>query len=180
MTTDPRLSDWASFYVVVGSAGGALVAIQFVVITILAQLRRRASADGINAFATPTVVHFSTVLLVSAVMSAPLPSLLCLSVALAACGLGGLFYAGLTVHRTRRQKLYQPAWDDWLWYTIVPGTAYAAIALAALFLGAATRSAALAIGAATLGLLLLGVHNAWDSVTHIVIAEPDAGVTGAD
>jgi hypothetical protein len=178
--TDPRLSAWASFYVVVGSAAGALVAIQFVVIALFAQLRRRASPDAIDAFATPTVVHFGTVLLVSAVMSAPLPSLVCLSAALAACGLGGLVHAALTILRTRRQTIYEPGWDDWFWYVILPSIAYAALGLAALFLGPATRSAPLVIGAATLGLLLLGVHNAWDTLTHLVVAEPDAGATGAD
>jgi hypothetical protein len=70
MSIEPRLSEWESFYVIVGSSGGALVGIQFVVVALLADVRRRASADAINAFATPTVVHFGVVLLVSAIMSA--------------------------------------------------------------------------------------------------------------
>jgi hypothetical protein len=42
------------------------------------------------------------------------------------------------------------------------------VTLAALLLGAKPRLALFAIGAAALGLLLVGIHNAWDSVTHIV------------
>jgi hypothetical protein len=29
------------------------------------------------------------------------------------------------------------------------------------------------IGAAALGLLLIGIHNAWDTVTHIVLSNSD-------
>ena len=44
-----------SFYVIVGSSGGALIGLQFVVITLLADRRHRTTPGGLNAFATPTV-----------------------------------------------------------------------------------------------------------------------------
>jgi len=34
-----------------------------------------------------------------------------------------------------------------------------------------TQPALFGIGAAVLGLLLIGIHNAWDTVTHIVVTE---------
>jgi hypothetical protein len=34
-----------------------------------------------------------------------------------------------------------------------------------------------AIGAAALGLLLIGIRNAWDTVTHIVVSGSDDGTT---
>jgi hypothetical protein len=82
------------------------------------------------------------------------------------CGLG---YGAIVIHRTRRQTVYTPGWADWLWYAILPGSFYAALALAALFLHTATRLALFGIGGAALGLLLLGIHNAWDTVTYIVV-----------
>ena len=168
---DPRLAHWESFYVIVGSSGGALVGLQFVVIALVADVRRRTSADTINAFATPNVVHFAVALLVSAIMSAPWRSLFPASIVLALCGLFGLVYGAVVIRRARRQRTYAPVWEDWLWYVILPCGAYAALGVAAFFLRPSTETAAVAIGAATLALLLIGIHNAWDAVTHIVVVE---------
>jgi hypothetical protein len=67
------MSEWETFYVVVGSSGGALIGLQFVVMTLIAD-RNLASADTLGAFGTPTVVHLTGALVVSAIMSAPWPS----------------------------------------------------------------------------------------------------------
>ncbi len=166
---EPRLSAWESFYVIVGSSGAALIGVQFVVITLIAGMRPRTTAGSIGAFATPTVVHLGGALLISTIMSAPWPSLFPTSVALAMCGLGGLAYGAIVIHRARRQTDYRPVWEDWLWYATFPCGVYAALTLAALFLRTTTQLAMFVIGAAALGLLLIGIHNAWDSVTHIVV-----------
>jgi hypothetical protein len=178
---DPRLSAWESFYVIVGSSGAALIGVQFVVITLIAGMRRRAEAGSISAFATPTVVHLTGAFLISAIMSAPWTSLFPTSVALAMCGLGGLAYAAIVIHRARRQTDYRPVWEDWLWYATLPCSVYAALTLAALFLRTTTQLPMFVIGAAALGLLLIGIHNAWDSVTHLVVnaAREDEGGVAA-
>jgi hypothetical protein len=165
---DPLLNQWESFYVIVGSSGGALIGLQFVVITLIAGMRRRVSIDSINAFGTPTVVHLTGALLVSAIMSAPWTSVYPASLALVVCGLCGFLYCAIVIRRARRQTDYKPVREDWLWYAAVPSGTYAALALAALFLGAATRFAMFVIGGAALGLLLLGIRNAWDAVVHMV------------
>ncbi len=165
---DSRLSAWQGFYVIVGSAGAALIGIQFVVITLVAWMRRRPEPTTISAFATPTVVHFAGALVVSAVMSAPWPSLALPSVALAIWGFGGLVYGATVILRARRQTGYRPVREDWLWYAILPCAAYTALALGAAFLTATPPTALIVIAAAALAMLLIGIHNAWDSVTHIV------------
>ncbi len=119
-------------------------------------------------FGTPTVVHLAGALLVSAVMSAPWASLLPPSIVLAAFGLGGLVYGASVIYRARRQTGYRPVWQDWLWYASLP-CGYATLALAALVLRTRTQVALSVIGAAALALLLVGIHNAWDSVKHIVV-----------
>jgi hypothetical protein len=65
--------------------------------------------------------------------------------------------------------VYAPGWGDWLWYVLFPGSLYIALGLAALFLGTTTHFALFGIGGAALGLLLLGIHNAWDTVPYIVV-----------
>jgi hypothetical protein len=47
--------------------------------------------------------------------------------------------------------------------------------MTALFLRTTTLLALFAIGAAALGLLLIGIHNAWDTVTHIVVVRLHGG-----
>ncbi len=164
----PTLAAWQSFYVIVGSSGAALIGIQFVVITLIGAMRLRTTHEAISAFGTPNVVHFASVLIISTIMSVPWPSLFHASIALALSGFAGLAYGAVVIRRARRQTHYQPDWEDWLWYLLVPGIAYAALALAAVCLRPAAQLPVFVIGAAALGLLLIGIHNAWDSVTYIV------------
>ena len=66
------LAGWEDFYVIVGSSAGALIGLQFVVITLIANTPvARADAQATGAFATPSVVHFGAVLFLSALVSAP-------------------------------------------------------------------------------------------------------------
>ena len=165
-----QLAPWQSFYVIVGSSGAALIGVQFVVIALIADMRRLiTTADSISAFGTPTVVHLGAALVVSALMCAPWPSLLGASITLTLCGLGGLGYATIVMHRARRQTDYKPVWEDWVWYAVLPYSAYVALALAALILSPATQVAVFVIGGAALALLLIGIHNAWDTVTYVVV-----------
>jgi hypothetical protein len=161
-------STWENFYVIVGSCGAALIGVQFVVIALIANRRSLASAEAIHAFSTPTVVHLGAALLVSAIMSAPWPSILPVSVALALTGLGGLMYGATVIRRAHRQTTYAPVWQDWIWYAIVPCGLYAALALAAPFLRT-TQVPLFVVAGTALGLLLLGIRNAWDTVTHLVV-----------
>ena len=63
---------WQNFYVIVGPSGAVLIGVQFVVVTLIASMRTRPTAEAVSAFATPTVVHLGGALCVSAIMSAAL------------------------------------------------------------------------------------------------------------
>src|SRR5205809_340271 len=91
------LSSWESFYVIVGSSGGALIGLQFVVITLIAERRSVATGGGVAAFGTPTVVYLTMALLVSAVISAPWTSLVPVLTILDVCGVRGLVYAVVVI-----------------------------------------------------------------------------------
>ena len=56
LATQP-LTAWESFYVIVGSSAAALIGLQFVVMTLVADSGRRVPADAasINAFGSPSV-----------------------------------------------------------------------------------------------------------------------------
>jgi hypothetical protein len=65
------LAKWSSFYVIAGSAAGALIGLQFVVMTLIAGGPALRAAEAGAAFATPTIIHFGVVLLLSAAASVP-------------------------------------------------------------------------------------------------------------
>lgn len=163
------LTPWQNYYVIVGSSAVGLIGIQFVVITLIATIRKPAPADTVHAFSTPTVVHLTGALLISAVMTAAWPWLFPASITLAIFGLAGLAYGALVIRRARRQTGYRPVWQDWVWYSILPCIVYAALATSALFLCTATLIASFVIAGSALALLLIAIHNAWDTVTHIIV-----------
>jgi hypothetical protein len=165
----PLLAGWESFYVIVGSSAAALTGLQFVVITLIAQIERRGNQGELAAFGTPTVVHFCIALLVSATLSAPWSSLYSSALALGLIGLGGLGYSAVVIRRARRTMGYKPVFEDWLWHTILPVIAYGSIVGSAVALSKALSSSLFFAGAATLLLVFIGIHNAWDTVTFIVL-----------
>jgi hypothetical protein len=61
--------------------------------------------------------------------------------------------------------------EDWVWYVILPCSVYAGLTVAALFLRGDSNVAFFVVGGGALCLLLIGIHNAWDSVTHIIVVE---------
>src|SRR2546426_6855544 len=55
------LAAWETFFFLIGSSAAALTGLQFVVIALIAESRRRATTREIQAFSTPTIVHFGGV-----------------------------------------------------------------------------------------------------------------------
>lgn len=166
------LDGWGNFYVIVGSSAGALIGLQFVVMTLIAGRHTdRSEAKAGDAFSTPSVVHFAVVLLLSAAGSAPWTGLDALKVLWGLVGLGGIVYAVVVARRMRAQTAYRPVFEDWLCHVLLPLAVYAALAGAAFAAHTYTRPSLLLVGAAALLLLFIGIHNAWDTVTHLVFVE---------
>jgi hypothetical protein len=118
--------------------------------------------------------------LVSAILSAPWPSLRSVDVAMGACAVAGVIYGIVVVRRARRQTTYQPVLEDWIWHAVLPLLAYGVMTVAAAGLTFDIRDALFAIGAASLLLLFIGIHNAWDTVTYLAIAEVESRPTEPD
>jgi len=160
---------WESFYVITGSAAAVLIGLQFVVITLGAEINAPGSGAAVGAFGTPTIVHFCAVLLIAAILSAPWSARASAAIALGVGGAAGLAYALLVVGRARRQTAYVPVLEDWIWHTVLPLIAYAALLLAALLLQCSPAPSLFVIGGTALLLLFVGIHNAWDAVTYTAL-----------
>jgi hypothetical protein len=164
----PELTEWNSFYVIVGSSAGALIGLQFVVLTLISERTRLRAPEATDAFATPSVVHFAIVLVLSAVLSAPWRGVAGISVFAGLVGVAGIVYTLIVARRLRSQKVYRPLFEDWLFHVLLPLMAYAIVALSTYIVTQNTRRALFFLGAATLLFLFVGIHNAWDSVTYAV------------
>ncbi len=164
------LDGWDNFYVIVGSSAGALIGLQFVVISLIAARPiARGAAQAGAAFATPSVVHFGVVLLLSAILSAPWDEITAVAVLWGLVGLCGVAYAIVVARRMRLQGAYQPVFEDWLFHALLPFAAYAVLAISAFAALSYAGPALFLVGAAALLLLFIGIHNAWDAVTYQVL-----------
>jgi hypothetical protein len=160
---------WQTFFFLVGSSGAALTGLQFVVIALVSESKRRATSREIEAYTTPTILHFCAALLISAILNAPWNSLLGVAILLGACGLAGVVYSVVVVRRARRLTTYHPVLEDWLWHAVLPLVAYTLLLVAAIVLPSYPRRILFLVGATTLALLFIGIHNAWDTITYIAI-----------
>src|SRR5215467_7109412 len=152
-----QLAEWESFYVIVGSGAAALIGLQFVVLTLIAATPNLGTREAGAAFATPTIVHFSTVLLVAGILRVPWQGAGVVSTLWGLVGLSGTVYTVVVARRVRRQTGYRPDLEDWMSHVLLPLGAYAH-----------AHESLIALAAAVLLLLFIGIHNTWDAVSYQV------------
>jgi hypothetical protein len=167
------LSGWENFYVIVGSAAGALIGLQFVVMTLIATRPvGPGRSEGADAFATPTIVHFGSVLLLSAAACVPWHTLVGAAISYRVLGLLGMLYELVVIRRMRAQNAYRPVFEDWVFHAMLPTIAYAVLTVSGWLAVLYASDAMYGVAAASLILLFVGIHNAWDAVTyHIFVGK---------
>ncbi len=167
MNTLP-LTEWRDFYVMIGTASGAIVGATFIVATLASGLESRAL--GMRGFITPTAVHLGSVLVGSAILTVPTLTLLSLSLLLGLGGLAGAIYSLAVAGRIWAMNLDR---DDRAFYTILPVLSYAAMAIAAVTARWATDRALEILAVSLVALLIIGMRNAWDMTSFMVTRDPN-------
>ena len=167
-----ELAEWDSFYLIVGGAAGALIGLQFVVMTLIAERPQVQRSDVGATFATPTIIHFGAVLFVAAVLRLPFKTAGQLAFVIGVTGVLGVIYICRITWRMTAQDIYEPVFEDWLTHSVLPFAAYATLAIAAFYSTSAFTASLFAVGAAALLLLFTGIHNAWDATTYNVFTIP--------
>ena len=171
------LDAWEGFYLIVGGAGAALTGLQFVVMTLIDGARSRGHGSlstnpdpsTVGAFGTPTVVHFCAALLIAGILTAPWETVGGVRTALVVPGAAGLAYALVITLRARRQTAYKPVLEDWLFHSLFPIAAYGGIVAGAILLRRDIEDALFIVSAMSMLLLFIGIHNAWDTVTYLLL-----------
>jgi len=163
-----ELAEWESFYVIVGAAAGALIGLQFVVLTLMAERLTLTNVEAGPSFSTPTIVHFSAALLLAALLRAPWHNVTHVSLLCSVIGVWGAVYTLIIARRLHRQVAYKLDAEDRAFHIILPLLAYLLLALMPLPSLAYERETLFAIGAGVLILLFVGIHNAWDTIAYQV------------
>ena len=157
--------NWENFYLLIGSASGALIGLLFVVVTLTAGYERDKALRGSSLFMTPTVTLFTTAMLIGALATAPK-----LSVAVQGALIGMAAAAGLIYGLTITFRLFwgdgkSPHWTDPWCYGAIPAATYAVLGAAAVCVWAAPGWAAYVLALAAIAMLVTGIRNAWDLIT---------------
>ena len=163
------LPSWQNFYVIVGSAAGALTGLQFVVIALVAQRGIPAGMREIRAFSSPTVVHFCLALLIAAIMCAPWHVWWGISASLSVAGAFGIWSACKALWHARKSTVYKPDLEDRILYSGVPLLTYMALFSAGILFQSMPEIALVTVAAVSVVLLVMGIRNAWDTVTFIAV-----------
>lgn len=159
------IAEWRDFYVMIGTAAGALVGATFIVASLASDMGEKRTT-GMKGFISPTTVHLSSVLVGSAVLVVPTLTPRMLEYLIGAGGLGGVIYGVIVVTRIWHLKLDAA---DWCFYALLPLGAYVAMAAAAVLAGREAEPALEVLAASFIALLAIGLRNAWDMATFMIM-----------
>jgi hypothetical protein len=162
------LHNWNNFFNMTGTAGGQLIGLLFVAVTLVAGLSKSQSADGIRVFLTPTLVNFSGVLFQAMVVLTPCPLDWPIGLILVLGGLAGLAYRIQGIRLKRGLKFVALHGLDWIPYDGIPVLGDVSIIAGGAGLIAAKSFAPYAIAASSALLLVAGIYGAWDLTLWII------------
>jgi hypothetical protein len=154
------LEHWHEFYLLVGTAAAALVALLFVAASIGAGYMSAELRSGTRTFMSPVVFHFTAVLFISMVALVPSHSPASLAVLVAASALVAGGYAIVILVRVIRNDTIDRV--DKFFYGVTPLIGHALALAAAWLILRGSPHGPNALAAAVIFLLTLNVRNAWD------------------
>ena len=154
---------WHEFYALLGTAAGTLVGLLFVAATLAAGVFPSDRSAPLRDFLSATVVHFSSVLIVSLILLAPIEDWALLGVVVLAWGLIGVAGYGLVWRDATRDGLMAAIdLEDRIWYAVLPVVTYLSVAGSGIMLASRSAAGCAVLAISLTALLVVGIHNAWD------------------
>jgi hypothetical protein len=165
------LHGWQNFYFMAGGAAATLLGLMFVALSLGMHLITEATKRQIEAFASPSVFYFASVLFLAGVMLVPAYVPLVLTLVLVVGGVLGLGRTipsvRLLIQAARKHQDFTAA--DWLSQIILPVLSYSLILMAGIgFVVNQSTPALIALWISTILLLLCGITNTWSIVIWII------------
>jgi hypothetical protein len=156
------LTDWHEFYVLLGTAAAALVALLFVAVSIATSVLTPDAESRRNTatYMSPVVFHYANVLFLSLIALIPTQTWESFGVVIGIAAASSVIYSmviALRVHRNPISDL-----PDRLCYGVIPMLCYASgLVVAPLMFEEKPAGLNILAGAALL-LLVVNIRNAWD------------------
>jgi hypothetical protein len=158
----------------IGTSAGALVGATFVVATLAGGIEKRSL--GIRGFITPATVHLGSVLIGSAILMVPTSSALFVALLLGLGGVAGIVYGVIVYQRITQLKIDMV---DRFWYGIFPMLMYGLLGLSAYLVFVDADHGLELMAAALVALLIIGMRNAWDMATFMILGGPSSAENDA-
>lgn len=160
------IEDWHDFYLTTGAGAAAILGATFIVATLTSNVRER--SIGLKGFVTPTAVHLASVFTGSALLLMPTLDVVRAVATFFLGGSAGVIYCAIVWMRIRHMKIDVP---DRLWYAGLPVLCYLAFAVGAVLIWQGRMFAFELFGMAFVALMIIGVRNAWDMATFMIMWE---------
>jgi hypothetical protein len=162
--------DWHDFYMLLGTASAALVALLFVAVSIGATFLTPERSVATRTFMSPVVFHFSTLLLTSLIATVPSHTALSLAIGIALVAIAGLGYTSVVLVGLARASISDIA--DRFGYGFLPLASYSVMLAAASLAISRAMLAADILAGALLVLLAVNIRNAWDLMLAFAVRSP--------
>jgi hypothetical protein len=169
--------EWETFFFMVGSSATGLIGLLFVVITLTSDRNTARAEAGSRTFVTPTVVHFTAVLFVSAIAVMPGLSMQLTGQTIGIAALLGFLYVSAIVIRLVRAIPAVTHWTDYVFYGLFPVAVYLGLMVSAAYLWSGAAFGPYGIAIAALALLVVGIRDAWDLATYLAYHRSDLDET---
>ena len=163
---------WHDFYLLVGTASATLVGLMFVAASIGSSVFSEKHSIALQAFFSPTVVNFASVLFICIAVMVPSHTWLSLGLLFVAGGIAGLIYAGRVWVQMYPQRSFHVDAVDRMFYATLPLLGYLLVLVSGILL-LLRFPGSTEVTAGTLAVLLFaGIRNAWDMTTWIMMRTP--------
>ncbi len=161
------LEHWHDFYILVGTAGATLLGLLFIAVSLGAGFLSEEKTAPTRAFYSPVVIHFASVLFISAIVLVPTHRSAYFAALIGACAVTG-FAVSLYVTVQLLSHDWTHYKQDHVSYALLPAVAYLVLLIAAAMIWTENELALDFLSGALLLLLLINIRNAWDLMLSMV------------
>ena len=163
------LNGWSDFFTATGTAGGTLVGLLFVVVTLGSGLSTSRKLDIAHASLTPAMYSFAGVLLQSMVVLVPWQSSEPSGVIFVVMGIGGLIYRSNAVRvRSSLHLMAIKSKMDRIFHNLIPIVASVILICGGAGLIAGEAFAPFAIAGSTTLFLVSGIYRTWGETLALI------------
>ena len=156
------LAPWHEFYVLLGTASAALVALLFVAVSIATSVltTEQESQRNTRTFMSPVVFHYANILFLSLTALIPTQTWQSFGLVIGVASIGNVIYSFIVALRVHRSSFSDFA--DRIDYGAIPVLCYASGLVVAVLVFQENSVGLDILAGAALLLLVVNIRNAWD------------------